>query len=373
MTSAHRAKPPFRADHVGSLLRPPALAAAREQWRRGELAARALRQIEDEAIREAVGMQESVGLKGITDGEFRRDFWHLDYMWGFDGAEPSETAYASPFSGGAEFVAPAAKITAKIAYPAAGIMREDFAFLQSVTGETAKLSIPAPTMFRHRLGREIIGEDVYPDMDEFWADLGRAYNGAVRDLASIGCRYLQLDDVNTCLLCSEEMRERIRQQGDDPERLLERYIEANNAAVTGRPADLVVTIHMCRGNFQSQWIAEGGYEAVAEKFLAETAVDGFFMEFDSERAGGFEPLRFLPKDKLVVLGIVTSKTPELEAKDDSKRRIDVATRHVSLEQLCLSPQCGFSSTHHGNALSHDEQRRKLAHVVEVAEEVWGSA
>jgi 5-methyltetrahydropteroyltriglutamate--homocysteine methyltransferase len=368
-----RTTAPFRADHVGSLLRPKELADARAKWKRGELAGEALRAIEDTAIRDAVAMQESVGLKSITDGEFRRDFWHLDFMWGFDGVKPSEEEFTSPFSGGQNFIAPAAAVVGPVRYPARGIMREHFKYLQSVTKQTAKFTAPAPTMFRHRAGRKVISDSVYPDVDAFWADIGGAYNAAIKDFAAMGCRYLQLDDVNSALLCDTAMRTRIREQGDDPDRLLDRYIGALNAAIAGRPSDLVVTTHMCRGNFRSQWIAEGGYEAIAEKLLSQVQVDGFFMEYDDARSGDFAPLRFLPKGKLAVLGIITSKTPALEPKDSLRRRIDEAAKYTSIDQLCLSPQCGFSSTHHGNALTHDEQKRKLAHIVEVADAVWGNA
>jgi 5-methyltetrahydropteroyltriglutamate--homocysteine methyltransferase len=371
MASA-RSKPPFRADHVGSLLRPPELAEARQKWKRGELAADQLRLVEDKAIREAVALQQSVGLKGITDGEFRRDYWHLDFMWGFDGVKPSEEEFIAPFSGGKNFVAPAATVVGKVRYPDSGIMREHFKFLSSVmpAGATAKMTVPAPTMFRHRTGRKTISEQAYPDTAEFWRDIGSAYNAAVRDFAGLGCRYLQLDDVNSCILCDRDVRERMAAQGDDPDRMLDRYIAALNAAVAGR-GDMVVTTHMCRGNFQSEWAAKGGYEAIAEKLLAQVNVDGFFMEYDDERSGDFAPLRFLPKGKMAVLGIVTSKTPKLEPKDALKRRIDEAAKYASLDQLAISPQCGFSSTHHGNKLGPDDQKRKLDLLVEVATEVWG--
>lgn len=366
-------RPPFRADHVGSLLRPAHLAEARQKWKRGEITADALRTIEDEAVREAVALQESVGLRSVTDGEFRRDYWHLDFMWGFDGVEPSEEAFVVPFSGGQDFIAPAARATGKVRYPANGIMRDHFRFLKSVTTRTAKFTMPAPTMFRHRSGTKVINEQVYADADAFWADLGKAYNAAILDFAAMGARYIQMDDVNSCVLCDSDMRARIKQQGDDPDRVLDRYIGALNAATAGRPADMVVTTHMCRGNFRSEYVAKGGYEAIAERLLSQAAVDGFFMEYDDERSGDFAPLRFLPKGKMAVLGIVTSKRPQLESKDVLKRRIDEAAKYAPLEQLCLSPQCGFSSTHHGNNLTIDEQKRKLAHIVEVAHEVWGSA
>jgi 5-methyltetrahydropteroyltriglutamate--homocysteine methyltransferase len=226
-------------------------------------------------------------------------------------------------------------------------------------------------MFRHRAARKAISQEIYPDMAGFWADLGKAYNDAMRDLYALGCRYLQLDDVNSTNLCDQSIRQRFAEQGDDPDKLLDTFINTNNAAIAGRPADLTVTTHMCRGNFRSGWVSAGGYEAVAEKFLSQMQVDGFFMEYDSERAGDFRPLRFVPKGKMVVLGLVTSKTPALEPKDELRRRIDEASKHIDVGQLCLSPQCGFSSTHHGNELTADEQKRKLAHVIAVAEDVWG--
>lgn len=373
MASA-RSKPPFRADHVGSLLRPRELAEARARWHHRELSGDHLRALEDKAIREAVALQESIGLKGITDGEFRRDYWHLDFMWGFEGVKPSEEEFTAPFSGGKNFVAPAATVIGKVRYPRAGIMREHFKFLQSALtrpGSVAKMTMPAPTMFRHRTGRKTISTDAYPDVADFWRDIGMAYNDAVQDFAGLGCRYLQLDDVNSCILCDREIRERMAAQGDDPDRMLDRYIAALNAAIAGRPADMVVTTHMCRGNFQSEWAAKGGYDAIAEKLLAQVQVDGFFMEYDDERSGDFAPLRFLPKGKMAVLGIVTSKVPELEPKDALKRRIDAAAKYAPLDQLAISPQCGFSSTHHGNRLGPDHQKRKLELVVEVATEVWG--
>ena len=370
---AAKARPPYRADHVGSLLRPPQLAQARAQWHEGKLSAEALRIIEDKAIAQAVALQEGAGLRSITDGEFRRDYWHLDFMWGFDGVEPSSETVPVPFSNGEFFTAPMAIVTAKVRYPAHGIMRDHFKYLAKHTKRTPKFTAPAPTMFRHRSGRKAVSEQAYPDIGEFWADLGQAYNAAMRDLASAGCRYLQLDDVNSCMLCDEQARERIRGQGGDPDTVLGQNIAVINASIAGRPADMVVTTHFCRGNYKSQWMAAGGYEAIADRFLSQVDVDGFFMEYDSERAGDFKPLRFLPKGKIAVLGLISSKLPQLESKDALKRRIEEAARYAPLEQLALSPQCGFSSTHHGNALSHDDQRRKLELIVSVAEDVWGSA
>jgi len=365
-----RTEPPFRADHVGSLLRPEHLRVAREKWKAGELPADELKALEDEAIREVVAQQERVGLHGITDGEFRRDYWHLDFMWGFDGVKPSDEVFPTHFEG-QDFEARAAQVIDKVKFPASGIMRDHFKFLATTTKETAKITIPSPAMFRHRSGKNMISQAHYPDLDQFWDDLGKAYNDAVMDFASLGCTYLQLDDVNSCVLCDERVRGGLREQGVNPDQVLETNIRINNAAVAGRPANMKITTHMCRGNFQSLYAAEGGYDAIAEKFLTGMEIDGFFMEYDDERSGGFEPLRFLPKNKFVVLGIMTSKFPELESKDELKRRIDKAAEYVALEQLCISPQCGFASTQEGNKLTHDDQWRKLARLVEVADEVWG--
>ena len=291
----------------------------------------------------------------------------------FEGVAPSEEEFVVPFSGGQDFVAPAATVVGKVRYPAGGIMREHFEFLKATTRRTAKFTMPAPTMFRHRINPRAMTGDIYADVASFWADIGSAYNAALKDLGSLGCTYVQMDDVNSCVLCDQAMRERIGQQGDDPDKVLDRYIGALNAATAGRPAGMAVTTHMCRGNFRSEHVATGGYEAIADRLLSQVDVDGFFMEYDDARSGDFRPLRFLPKGKFAVLGIVTSKTPTLESKDSLKRRIDEAARYAPLDQLCLSPQCGFSSTHHGNNLTVDEQKRKLALIVEVADEVWGSA
>lgn len=371
-----RAKPPFRADHVGSLLRPSELASARQGWKDGKVSAGQLRAAEDKAISDAVALQKNAGLRCATDGEFRRDYWHLDFMWGFEGVSRSSEPVPIPFSNNQTFLAPMALVTAKVSYPKGGIMREHYRFLHEAAakvGVTPKFTAPAPTMFRSSSGRQAIDPKAYPDPQAFWPDIGRAYNDFVRDFASLGCRYLQLDDVNTALLCTEKTRERLRSQGLDPERALDSNIAVLNQAIAGRPKDMVVTTHMCRGNFRSAWMAEGGYEAVAEKLLAQVEVDGFFMEYDTDRAGDFAPLRFLPKGKIAVLGLVSSKIAALESKDELKRRIDQAARFAPLERLALSPQCGFSSTHHGNDLSRDDQRRKLELVVQVAEEVWGGA
>jgi 5-methyltetrahydropteroyltriglutamate--homocysteine methyltransferase len=355
-------KPPFRADQVGSLLRPGELAVARRTLK-GE----ALKEIEDRCIREAIARQEAIGLQAVTDGEMRRDWWHLDFLSQLDGV----TAVANP---GPKFGAtgeqpPIPSVTGKLGC-SKPIMVDDFAFLKKNTRQTAKFTIPSPAMLHLRGGRSSISKTAYPDLAEFWADAAAAYRKAIRQFADAGCTYLQLDDVSFSYLCDPKIRETCRRNGDDPAELPRTYADAVSAALAGRPAGMTVTMHTCRGNFKSSWVASGGYEPVAEAMFS-SAVDGFFMEFDSERAGGFEPLRHLPKGKKVVLGLVTSKSPALEEKDFLKRRIEEAARYVPLEDLCLSPQCGFSSTHHGNALSIEQQWRKLERVVEVAREVWG--
>ncbi len=360
--------PPFRADQVGSLLRPHELADARARFRRGELDAAALREVEDRAIRAAVKKQEAVGLEGITDGEFRRDWWHLDFLSQLDGVTLRENP--GPKFGGTEEQPPVPNVTGKLAYRKK-IMIEDFVFLRQATSRTAKYTIPSPSMLHLRAGRAGISRQAYPDMDAFWTDAAAAYRAAIAAFAEAGCTYLQLDDVAFAYLCDPKIRETCRRNGDDPEKLPRTYADTINRALEGRPAGMTITLHTCRGNFKSAWVAEGGYESVAEAMF-DCAVDGFFMEFDSARAGTFEPLRHLPRrsQKKVVLGIMTSKSPELETKDFLKRRIEEAAKYVPLENLCLSPQCGFSSTHHGNALTEDEQWRKLERVVEVAREVW---
>jgi 5-methyltetrahydropteroyltriglutamate--homocysteine methyltransferase len=362
-------KPPFRADHVGSLLRPPALVEARARRKAGEIDADTLRAAEDEAVREVVRRQEAIGLQAVTDGELRRDWWHLDFLAQLDGV--TMTANEGPkfqIAGQGE-QPPIATVTGRVGC-SRPIMADHFAFLSSVTTRTAKMTIPSPSMLHLRGGRAAISREVYPDLDAFWDDVAAAYRVAIAHLADAGCRYLQLDDITFAYLCDPKVQASCRANGDDPATLPRRYAEVINAALRDRPADMAVTIHTCRGNFKSAWVAEGGYDPVVEAMFS-TAVDGWFMEFDSARAGGFEPLRALPPGKKVVLGLVTTKLGELESKDDLKRRIDEAARIVPLDQLCLSPQCGFSSTHHGNALSMDDQWRKLERVVEVAREVWG--
>ena len=360
-------KPPFRADQVGSLLRPAWLAQAREQWKAGALEAAALKEIEDRAVREAVARQEAIGLQGVTDGEFRRDWWHLDFLSQLDGV--TTTRNPGPKFGGTEEQPPIPTVTGKIGC-SRPIMVDHFAFLKSATRRTAKMTIPSPSMLHLRGGRASISKDVYPELGAFWSDVAAAYQKAIANFAAAGCRYLQLDDVAFAYLCDPKIRANCVANGDDPAALPRSYAGTINRALENRPAGMTVTMHTCRGNFKSAWVAEGGYEPVAEAMFS-TDLDGYFMEFDSARAGTFEPLRALPAGKKVVLGLVTTKLGELESKDLLRRRIDEAARFVPLENLCLSPQCGFSSTHHGNALTEDEQWRKLELVVEVAKQVWG--
>ena len=364
---------PYRADQVGSLLRPDWLALARRRAREGALDSAELKAIEDRAIVEAVRHQEAIGLESVTDGEFRRDWWHLDFLARLDGVTLQQNPGPKFKIAGQSEQPPIATVTGRIAC-SAPIMADHFAFLKSTTTKTAKMTIPSPSMLHLRGGRAAISREIYPDLAEFWADVAAAYRVAIGHLADAGCRYLQLDDITFAYLCDPKIQATCRANGDDPQALPQVYADAINAALAGRPDDMRVTIHTCRGNFKSAWVAEGGYDPVVEAMFS-TRVDGYFMEFDNARAGGFEPLRALQRsgdtDKKVVLGLVTTKLGELESKDALKRRIDEAARFVPLERLCLSPQCGFSSTHHGNALSQDDQWRKLERVVEVAREVWG--
>jgi 5-methyltetrahydropteroyltriglutamate--homocysteine methyltransferase len=350
-------KPPFRADQVGSLLRPYGLSDARK---RGDLP------FQKKSIEEAVRQQEKIGLQAITDGEFSREWWHLDYLLQLQGV--TAKVNPGPKFGGTEEQPPIPNVTGKVRY-AKPIMIDDFSFLKSKTSRVAKFAIPSPSMLHLRAGRAGISREVYPDLDEFWADAAKAYRASIGDFAKAGCTYLQLDDVSFAYLCDPKIREACRRNGDDPEALPRTYADTITQALQGRPPGMTITMHTCRGNFKSAWVAEGGYEAVAEAMFS-SGVDAFFMEFDSARAGGFEPLRLLPKGKKVVLGLVSSKIGTLEGKDEIKRRIDEASKFVPIENLCLSPQCGFSSTHHGNSLTADEQWRKLELVVEIAEEVW---
>ena len=359
--------PPFRADQVGSLLRPQELAQARRAFKDGKLPADALKEAEDRCIREAIAKQESIGLQAITDGEMRRDWWHLDFMTQLDGV--TAMVNPGPKFGGTEEQPPIPTVTGKVGC-SKPIFVSDFDFLKKNTKQTAKLTIPSPAMLHLRGGRSSISKTVYPDLAEFWADTAAAYRKAIRQFADAGCTYLQLDDVSFSYLCDPKIQETARKNGDDPVKLPRQYADAVSAAVKDRPAGMTITMHTCRGNFKSSWVASGGYETVAEAMFS-SGVDAFFMEFDDERSGTFEPLRYLPRDKKVVLGLVTTKVGALESRDQIRKRIEQAAKFVPLENLCLSPQCGFSSTHHGNALSFDEQWKKLALCVEVAREVWG--
>jgi 5-methyltetrahydropteroyltriglutamate--homocysteine methyltransferase len=369
-----RHTPPYRADHVGSFLRPKRLLEARERHARGEITAEALRDVEDDAIREVVSRQEEVGLEGITDGEFRRTFFHVDFLEQLDGVEVVEGSFTATFrrDDGTEvgFKPPTMRVVAPLRH-ARSIQGRDFDFLRSVTARTPKVCIPSPSMLHFRGGRQAISAEAYPELDAFYGDLAAAYRAEIQDLAARGCRYLQLDDTNLAYLCDEAIRAATRARGDDPDALPRLYCRLINQATLGRPADMAVCIHLCRGNYQSAWVAQGGYEPVAEILFNELAVEGFLLEYDDQRSGDFAPLRFVPKATTVVLGIMSSKRPEVEAKDALMRRIDEAARHVPLDQLCLSHQCGFSSTVHGNLLSEADQWTKLARTVEVAREVWG--
>jgi 5-methyltetrahydropteroyltriglutamate--homocysteine methyltransferase len=364
-----RTAPPFRADHVGSLLRPAALKEARAKRERNEMSAAALRAVEDREIERAINKQEEIGLKLATDGEFRRSWWHFDFFRGLDGVTPY-TAEAIQFRG-VQTKAEGIKITGKIGF-SGHPMLEHFKFLKSHTRVTPKMTIPAPSTLHFRQGRASIGSDIYPDLDLFFDDLAKAYRGAIRAFYDAGCRYLQLDDTAWAMVCDPNERAQSKTRGDDPDMLPRCYAHVTNAALEGKPADMAITMHSCRGNFRSTFIASGGYEFVAEELLGNTDLDGYFLEYDSERAGGFEPLRFFAKGKKqLVLGLVTSKSGRLEKKDDIKRRIDEATKYVALDQLCLSPQCGFASTEEGNVLAEYEQWAKLRMIVEIADEVWG--
>jgi 5-methyltetrahydropteroyltriglutamate--homocysteine methyltransferase len=370
-----RTSPPFRADHVGSLLRPPELRRAREDFAAGKITAAELRAVEDEAIRDAVALQREAGLKSATDGEFRRGSWHMDFIYQIGGIVQAPGHLVSQFrnaTGTIEFTPPAIRVNRRITMDKT-IFGEDFAFLQQVAGDLVpKLTIPAPSMVHYRSGiRAVADESVYPDPEEFWSDLSAAYAEEVRRLAGQGCRYLQIDDISLAYLNDPAQRAYISERGEDAEHMHLRYISLINGAVRNRPAGMTVATHLCRGNYRSSWVASGSYDFVAEALFSELDVDGFFLEYDDERSGGFEPLRFVPPGKQVVLGLVSTKRPELESRDELKRRIDEAARYVPLDQLCLSGQCGFSSTVEGNALTLDDQKAKLALIAEVAQDVWG--
>jgi 5-methyltetrahydropteroyltriglutamate--homocysteine methyltransferase len=371
---APRTSPPFRADHVGSLLRPPELLAARAEFAQGDIDAAELRAVEDEAIRGAVRLQEEAGLRSVTDGEFRRASWHMDFIYQLGGVTKAPGEMKIQFhneQGDIEFTPAVHHVDGRLRLEHT-IFGDDFRFLQeNATGALPKLTIPSPSMVHYRGGRASIDETVYPELDAFWADLAGAYADEVRRLGDLGCTYLQFDDTSLAYLNDPHQREYVASIGGDPDRQHVEYIHHINEALAGRPEGMAVTTHMCRGNFKSSWVAEGGYDFVAEALFNELEVDGFFMEWDDERSGGFEPLRFLPKGKVVVLGLVTTKHPELERKDELKRRVEQASAFVDVDQLCLSPQCGFASTVEGNAVTVDDEVAKLRLVVETAQEIWG--
>jgi 5-methyltetrahydropteroyltriglutamate--homocysteine methyltransferase len=368
ITMTQRTTPPFRADHVGSLLRPAALKDARAKFAKGELDAAGLKAIEDREIEKAIRKQQEVGLKLATDGEFRRSWWHFDFFRGLEGVEMIS---APPIKfHGVETKAEAVKITGKVGF-AGHPHIEHFKFLKAHCNVTPKMTIPAPSTFHFRQGRAMVSREAYPDLDDFFADSAAAWGKAIRAFYDAGCRYLQLDDTAWAMICDPSERQHSRERGDDPDRLPAIYAEVTRKALEAKPADMAITMHSCRGNFRSTWIAQGGYEFVAEH-LFSTGLDGYFLEYDSDRAGGFEPLRYFPKGKQqLVLGLVTSKSGRLEQKNDIRRRIEEATRYVALDQLCLSPQCGFASTEEGNVLAEEEQWSKLRMIVELAEEIWG--
>ena len=367
---------PFRANHVGSLLRPLELRQARDQRETGKISAAQLREVEDRCIRDAVKMQEDVGMRGITDGEFRRNLWHADFLSQFQGIKVVEglsreaaRSFRNPDSdvqrSPTQFV-----VTGKLGHPRR-IETENFKFLASVTKQTPKQCIPSPSLVHFRTGRGGVDKAAYPEMEEFFADLARVFREEIADLAAAGCRYLQIDDVNFAYLCDPKMREGVKKIGEDPDKLPALYARLVNECIKDRPADMAVCTHLCRGNFASAWVAEGGYDPVAEVLFNELAVDGYFLEFDTPRAGNFAPLRYMPKSKKLILGLVTSKSGALERADDLKRRIDEASKLVPLDQLGISPQCGFSSTVLGNKLTIDDEVAKLRLIVQVVREVWG--
>ncbi len=367
-------KPPFRADHVGSLLRPETLLEARAKHQAGEIDAAALRAVEDDAIRHAVKLQEDAGLQAVTDGEYRRTYFHIDFMEQIEGVTVSEGKLAKFHSKTEEFefAPPTIGVGGKLKRTH-GIQTDDFAFLAGATSRTPKVCIPSPTMAHFRVGRAGISRDTYPEIEGFYADLAEVYRAELAELAGLGCRYVQLDDTNLAYLCDPSMRARTIALGEDPDALPHTYARLINDSIRDRPADMAACIHLCRGNFQSAWAAEGGYEPVAEALFNEIEVDGFFLEYDNERSGDFAPLRHVPKGPMVVLGLITSKEPTLEPADALKRRIDEAAKFVDLDQLALSPQCGFSSTVHGNRVTEADEIAKLRLVVEVAGDVWGTA
>jgi 5-methyltetrahydropteroyltriglutamate--homocysteine methyltransferase len=346
------------------------LKQSRVSRERGEISAQDLRNVEDRLILDAIQKQTAVGLQSATDGEFRRAMWHFDFLERLRGVESFASDHGIAFQGGIETRAKGLRVVGKIRY-APHPMVDHFRFLKQHTKATPKMTIPSPSVLHFRGGRKAVSLSVYPDMAEFYNDLGLAYRDTVAAYAVAGCRYLQVDETNIAYLCDIGQRQALKERGDDPDALPQIYASMINTAISGRPADMVITMHLCRGNFRSSWIAQGGYEPVAEILFQQIGVDGYFMEYDTDRAGGFEPLRFVPKGKQVVLGLVTSKSGQLESKDEIKRRIEQAARYLELDQLCLSPQCGFASTEEGNLLTEDAQWAKLERIVEIAREVWG--
>jgi len=370
---AFNGKPPFRADHVGSLLRTDAVKDAREQRRKGEIGAEELREVENREIEKAIKLQEDLGLDAITDGEYRRAFFHVDFLENLKGVAVKggmPVKFHTSKGEDREFAPPRLEVVGRLER-VRPIAVDDYKFVAQHTTRTPKLCIPSPTMLHFRGGRKGISEEVYPDIEDFFADLARAYREEIKSLADAGCRYVQFDDTNLAYLCDPAMRQRTKDIGEDPDELPRLYARIINESIKGRPDDMTVCIHLCRGNFRSAWVAEGGYEPVAEVLFNELDVDGYFLEYDDERSGDFAPLRHVPKDKVVVLGLISTKVPELEPKDEVKQRIDEAAKYVPLEQLALSPQCGFSSTEHGNEVTEQDEIAKLELVVETAHEVWG--
>ncbi len=365
-----RTKPPFRADMVGSLLRTAPLKEAREKHAAGAISADALKAVEDAEIAKIVKKQEEVGLQAVTDGEFRRAFWHFDFLENLSGVRGFESDSGIQFKG-VSTKAHGIRVMDRIDFPADHPHLAHFRYLKSVTSRVPKMTIPSPSMLHYRGGRKMIDMTAYRDMNAYYADLGAAYAKAVKAFYDAGCRYLQLDDTSLSYFCDPEQRQMLADRGDDPAALIGIYRDVINIATAAKPADMVITTHTCRGNFKSTFIATGGYEPVAEMVFNDINVDGYFMEWDDDRSGGFEPLRFLPKGKHVVLGLVTTKVGAIESEDNLKRRIDEAAKFAPLDQLCLSPQCGFASTEEGNLLAEDEQWAKLSRIVAVAKEVWG--
>jgi 5-methyltetrahydropteroyltriglutamate--homocysteine methyltransferase len=366
-----KTKPPFRADHVGSLLRSAALKEARAKREKNEITPEQLKAVEDREIEALIRKQEAIGLKSITDGENRRKSWQTDFVSALPGIETYSGARKVAFQGGVQPQQVRVRVAGKLGDFDSHPMIEHFKFLAAHTRQTPKMTIPSPSAVHFRDGRDAVPASVYPEMDEFYRDLGQTYRKCVRAFADAGCRYLQMDEVNLTYLCDANLIQQVRDRGEDPQALLKGYASMINAAMSDIPADMTITMHLCRGNFRSTFIASGGYEPVAEVMFNEINVHGYFMEFDTERAGGFEPLRFVPKGKQVVLGLVTSKTGTLESKDEIRRRLEQASKFVPLDQLCLSPQCGFASSEEGNILAEEEQWAKLRMIVELAEEVWG--